>query len=86
MSLSYVDLRIQTQDGETLHGWWLEHPEPRAQVVFWHGNGGNLSLWMDVIVELRRRGFSVLAVDYRGYGAVPVRRVKPASIVMRRPQ
>ena len=69
VSLSYVDLRIQTQDGETLHGWWLEHPEPRAQVVFWHGNGGNLSLWMDVIVELRRRGFSVLAVDYRGYGA-----------------
>ena len=68
MSLSFVDLRIPTADGETLHGWWLEHPEPRAQVVFWHGNGGNLSLWLEVIVELRRRGFSVLAVDYRGYG------------------
>jgi hypothetical protein len=68
VSLSYEDLRIQTEDGETLHGWWLEHPSPRAQVIFWHGNGGNLSLWMDVIVELRRRGFSVLAVDYRGYG------------------
>ena len=69
MSLPYVDLRIQTADGETLHGWWLEHPEPRAQVIFWHGNGGNLSLWLDVIGALRQRGFSVLAVDYRGYGA-----------------
>ena len=68
VSLSFVDLRIQTPDGETLHGWWLEHPTPRAQVIFWHGNGGNLSLWLDAIVELRRRGFSVLAVDYRGYG------------------
>ena len=68
VSLPYVDLRITTQDAETLHGWWLEHPEPRAQVIFWHGNGGNLSMWMPVIVELRRRGFSVLAVDYRGYG------------------
>jgi fermentation-respiration switch protein FrsA (DUF1100 family) len=68
MSLPFADLRIQTQDGETLHGWWLEHPQPRAQIVFWHGNGGNLSLWMDVIVGLRQRGFSVLAVDYRGYG------------------
>ena len=68
VSLAFEDLRIPTQDGETLHGWWLEHPAPRAQVIFWHGNGGNLSLWLEVIVELRRRGFSVMAVDYRGYG------------------
>ncbi len=64
----FVDLRIPTDDGETLHAWWLEHPEPSAQVLFFHGNGGNLSMWLDVVVELRRRGFSVLAVDYRGYG------------------
>ena len=68
LSLPFVDLRITTQDGETLHGWFLESARPRAQVIFWHGNGGNLSLWLDVIAELRRREFSVLAVDYRGYG------------------
>jgi uncharacterized protein len=68
-SLSYQDVSIRTDDGETIHAWWLQHPAPRGQVVFFHGNGGNLSLWLDVIVELRRRGFSVLAVDYRGYGA-----------------
>jgi alpha-beta hydrolase superfamily lysophospholipase len=65
----YSDLRIPTEDGETLHGWWLEHESPRAQVIYWHGNGGNLSLWLDVVADLRKRGFSVLAVDYRGYGA-----------------
>ena len=64
----FVDVRIPTDDGETLHAWWLEHPQPSAQVLFFHGNGGNLSMWLDVVVELRRRGFSVLAVDYRGYG------------------
>ena len=69
VGLTYADERIPTEDGETLHGWWLEAPVPRAQVVFFHGNGGNLSLWLDVIAELRRRDFSVLAVDYRGYGA-----------------
>ena len=67
--LPFTDVRIPTEDGETLHGWWLENSTARGQVIFWHGNGGNLSLWLDVIVELRRRGFSVLAVDYRGYGA-----------------
>ena len=67
--LAFTDVRVTTPDGETLHGWWLDHPRPRAQVLFWHGNGGNLSLWLDVIAEFRRRNFSVLAVDYRGYGA-----------------
>jgi fermentation-respiration switch protein FrsA (DUF1100 family) len=67
--LPFTDVSISTEDGETLHAWWLEHPEPSAQVIFFHGNGGNLSMWLDVVVELRRRGFSVLAVDYRGYGA-----------------
>jgi hypothetical protein len=66
--LPFVDVRIPTEDGETLHAWWLEHPQPSAQVLFFHGNGGNLSMWLDVIAALRQRGFSVLAVDYRGYG------------------
>ena len=67
--LDFTDLRIPTVDGETLHGWWIPHPSPRGQVIYWHGNGGNLSLWLEVLVDLRRHGFSVMAVDYRGYGA-----------------
>lgn len=65
----YRDVKIATADGETLHAWWLERTAPRAQVVFFHGNGGNLSLWLDILGELWRRGFSVFAVDYRGYGS-----------------
>lgn len=67
--LEYEDLKVTTSDGVTLHGWWMEHPSPRAQVIYWHGNGGNLALWMDVFADIHRRNFSVLAVDYRGYGA-----------------
>ena len=67
--LAYTEHKITTADGESLHAWWMEHPTPRAQVIYWHGNGGNLSLWLDVVADLRKRGFSVLAVDYRGYGA-----------------
>ncbi len=65
----YADVKIPTADGETLHGWWLDAPSARAQVIYWHGNGGNLSLWLPVTTDLRARGFSVLAMDYRGYGA-----------------
>ena len=65
----FRDVKFDTADGQTLHAWWLERDAPRAQVIFFHGNGGNLSLWLDILLELWRRGFSVFAVDYRGYGA-----------------
>ena len=67
--LPFEDLRITTADGVTLHGWWIEHPSPRGEVIYWHGNGGNLALWLDVLADVRQHGFSLLAVDYRGYGA-----------------
>jgi fermentation-respiration switch protein FrsA (DUF1100 family) len=68
-SAPFADVRIATADGETLQAWWLEHPSPRAQVIFFHGNGGNLSLWLGLLADMRHRGFSVLGIDYRGYGA-----------------
>jgi fermentation-respiration switch protein FrsA (DUF1100 family) len=68
LKVPFRDLHIQTNDHQKLHAWWLERPDPRAQVIFFHGNGGNLSLWLDILIELWKRDFSVLAVDYRGYG------------------
>lgn len=59
---------VDTRDGEQLRLWHLRPPAPRAQVVYFHGNGGNLSVWSDVLVGLAERGLEVVAVDYRGYG------------------
>ena len=61
-------LAIPTADGERLHAWRLPAESPRAHVVYFHGNGGNLSVWAPILVRLQHRGYSVLAVDYRGYG------------------
>ena len=61
-------LTIPTADGERLHAWRLPAESPRAHVVYFHGNGGNLSVWAPILVRLQHRGYSVLAVDYRGYG------------------
>jgi fermentation-respiration switch protein FrsA (DUF1100 family) len=66
--LSYETLRIRTEDGETLSAWWLPREEAFADVLFFHGNGGNLSIWLDVIELMHRQGLAVLAIDYRGYG------------------
>jgi fermentation-respiration switch protein FrsA (DUF1100 family) len=67
--IEYQDLSFATQDGETLHAWFLERPEPTAYLLFFHGNGGNISAGcLDYLVSLYRRGYSVFAFDYRGYG------------------
>jgi hypothetical protein len=67
--LAFTPLDVQTSDGERLRAWWIPRDPPLASVVFFHGNGGNLSLWSPVFAELHHRGYAVLAWDYRGYGS-----------------
>jgi len=59
---------LKTSDGETLRAWRMTAPEARARIVYFHGNGGNLSNWSPILTGIVRRGYSVFAVDYRGYG------------------
>jgi fermentation-respiration switch protein FrsA (DUF1100 family) len=67
-SVPYEAATIVADDGERLHAWSLAHQSPRAVVVYFHGNGGNLSVWAPVLVGIHRQGYTVHAVDYRGYG------------------
>ena len=66
--LDFEDLAIATQDGETLHGWFVAAPEADLSVVFFHGNAGNISHRLDTLAILAGLGLNVLMVDYRGYG------------------
>jgi hypothetical protein len=67
--LKFEDVRFQAADGVRLHGWFLEHVNPREVVLYAHGNGGNLSHrgWL---MDLYRRELrvSIMIFDYRGYG------------------
>ncbi|MBI4266522.1 MAG: alpha/beta hydrolase [Acidobacteria bacterium] len=68
LGLPYQQIRLTTPDGEQLTAWQLEPERPKADIVYFHGNGGNLSLWLPVLATLHRLDYRVLAVDYRGYG------------------
>jgi fermentation-respiration switch protein FrsA (DUF1100 family) len=46
----------------------MPQADARATVMYFHGNGGNLSVWLEILAPLHARGLSVLAFDYRGYG------------------
>jgi hypothetical protein len=68
LGIPYRPVTLTTSDGERLVLWQLEPERPIADVVYFHGNGGNLSVWLPVLAGLHRQHIRVLAVDYRGYG------------------
>jgi uncharacterized protein len=54
---------------DSLQMWWLPHANPRAPTLLYlHGTFRNLYRNLPKIDALREAGFSVLAVDYRGWG------------------
>jgi alpha-beta hydrolase superfamily lysophospholipase len=62
---------FNSADGTRLHGWFFRaglKPE-LATIVYFHGNGGNISDVSWVGQWYAKRGFNVLLFDYRGYGA-----------------
>jgi uncharacterized protein len=69
LGLTFETATLSTSDGERLRGWLLPNPAARALVLYFHGNGGNLSVWLPILAGLHRQGFTVAAIDYRGYGA-----------------
>jgi fermentation-respiration switch protein FrsA (DUF1100 family) len=68
IGLRYEDLRIETSDGVMLSGWFVPHPQPRATLLFFHGNAGNISHRLESLELFHRLRLNVLIIDYRGYG------------------
>lgn len=72
IGLAFEDVAVRTEDGETLHGWWVPAPagEKRAcgTVLLFHGNAGNISHRLDYLRMFNRLGCASFTVDYRGYG------------------
>ncbi|MGE0758089.1 MAG: alpha/beta hydrolase [Pirellulaceae bacterium] len=62
------DVYFQSADGTPLHGWFIDHPDPVALVLYCHGNGEHLGFLDWLFAEFHERGWLVFAFDYRGYG------------------
>ncbi|MBE9200366.1 MULTISPECIES: alpha/beta fold hydrolase [unclassified Nodularia (in: cyanobacteria)] len=72
-NLPYEDvwLPVKLRDGQTklIHGWWIKSPQPDADVLLYlHGNAINVSANIGHANRFHQLGFSVLLIDYRGYG------------------
>ncbi len=64
-----VYLPVGPGGSQRMHAWWWPDDQPRAPVVLYlHGARWNLTGHFNRIAQLRRFGFSVFAIDYRGFG------------------
>lgn len=63
------DVTFAASDGTSLHGWLFRpHDGNGHLIVYYHGNGGNLTYRAAPAVALATAGFTVFLFDYRGYG------------------
>ena len=69
LGMAFGDVRLETSDGVTLAAWWVPAPQGRGALIFSHGNAGNMGDRVGKLRLFHDLGLSVLAFDYRGYGA-----------------
>jgi fermentation-respiration switch protein FrsA (DUF1100 family) len=68
IGLSFEEVRLKTEDGVELSGWFIPAEGQRGTVLFCHGNAGNISHRLESIRIFNDLGLSVLIFDYRGFG------------------
>ncbi|MEM8946747.1 MAG: alpha/beta fold hydrolase [Planctomycetota bacterium] len=68
-NLVFEDVYFDADDGTRLHGWFVPHPNPRAVVLYCHGNGEHMpKLAQRLAAYQQRLGIAIFAWDYRSYG------------------
>lgn len=66
--LAYEDIYFKTEDDVELNAWFIPAEGAKKTLLFFHGNGGNISHRLDSLKIFHELGLSVFIIDYRGYG------------------
>jgi hypothetical protein len=64
-----AEIRIATEDGERLYGWWTPPAPGHGAVLILTGKGVLISDYAGLFRDLPASDFGVLGIDYRGNGA-----------------
>ncbi len=62
------EIEMETEDGETLNGWYLTRETAKATVVYYGGNGFLMVKSRPLIQAYANMDVNLLLFDYRGYG------------------
>jgi uncharacterized protein len=62
------EVTLATADGLALRSWYKPAQDGRPTMIYFHGNGGNISARAKRVRPYLNAGLGVLLVGYRGYG------------------
>lgn len=65
------EVRFASLDGTELNGWYFRTPlrkNPKGLLVFFHGNGENISTHFAQLYWILEEGYNFFIFDYQGYG------------------
>lgn len=68
VGLVYEAVWLTTEDGVRIEAWYVPAPAGRGVALLAHGNAGNISHRVDYALMFHGLGYSVLLLEYRGYG------------------
>ncbi len=68
MDNSFKEITLESSDGALLNGLHFKLENPKGVVLYFHGNAGNLQRWGQLSEFFVEKGYSVIIMDYRGYG------------------
>ena len=82
MSYQEVWLPVQRRDRtvERMYGWWIPGATNGKVLLYLHGNGINIGANVAHAHRFHQMSFSVLLMDYRGYGSSEGRFATEASV------
>ena len=67
--LSSQEIIFRTADDVRLHGRFYQSvTPPRGTIVQFHGNAGNITHHVSILLWLVEHGYNLFVFDYRGYG------------------
>jgi hypothetical protein len=64
----FTEVKIATEDGARLDGWWRPPSDGQGVVLFLHGTPGTVPDQVWRLGQLQKTGLGILAIDWRGYG------------------
>lgn len=68
VGLDYEAVWLTTEDNVRIEAWFVPAPAARGVVLLTHGNAGSIAYGVDYAPLFHRLGFSLLLLEYRGYG------------------
>lgn len=65
----WLPVKVTASKSQLIHAWWMKtHKSSDRVLLYLHGNSQNIGANINRANLFRELGFSVLLIDYRGYG------------------